>query len=299
MVGRHPTLGGFWGIGARAMVISEGTIRDLPDALEGTIMNRSRTRLALTFLAPAVLGLGVTSCTQGAGTSPQTAGLGTTITPAPPASSAARSTAPGETTARTAPETIAPKTTAPKTTAPRVTAGYAGLGTSSVRRGPSSAACLPEKKWGIGPKGGGTAMSTSALYLTRAGRHDCYDRVVFDINGSQAVSFVARYVPVVLADGSGQRVPVPGRAALEVIVRAPILGADSQGHQPWRTVPRVAQDLVAPSAVSGWSSLRAVRFAGSFEGQTTVAVGVRERRPFRVWVRSEQGYKHVVLDIAH
>jgi hypothetical protein len=256
-------------------------------------MNRSRTRLALTLLAPAVLGLGVTSCTQSAGTSPQAAGLGTTITPAPPAPSVARSTAPREARARTAPATAAPQ----------ATTGYAGLGTSSASR-TASATCLPEKKWNAGPKAGGTAMSssamsTSALYLTRVGRHACYDRVVFDINGPQSVSFVARYVPVVLADGSGQRVPVPGRAALQVIVRAPILGADSQGHQPWRTVPRVAQDLVAPSAVSGWTSLRAVKFAGSFEGQTTLAVGVRERRPFRVWVRSEQGYQHVVLDIAH
>jgi hypothetical protein len=41
-----------------------------------------------------------------------------------------------------------------------------------------------------------------------------------------------------------------------------------------------------------------VAFAGSFEGQTTVAVGVRERRPFRVWISGERHYRHVVLDIA-
>jgi hypothetical protein len=142
-------------------------------------------------------------------------------------------------------------------------------------------------------------MSPSALYLTRIGRHACYDRVVFDINGPQAVSVVARYVPVVRADGSGRRVPVPGRAALEVIVRAPMLGTDSQGHQPWRKVPRIGQNIIAPSRISGWSSLRAVKFAGSFEGQTTMAVGVRERFLFRVWVRSERHYQHVVLDVSH
>jgi hypothetical protein len=249
-------------------------------------MNRSRTRLALIFLAPAVLAMGVTACTQSAGTPPQTASLRTTTSPVPPASLPAPSTP------------MAPKaskvTTAPK--AERVNAS----------RGASSAGCLPEKRWGTGPqvgatgsRVGSTAMSPSALYLTRVGRHACYDRVVFDINGPQAVSFVARYVPVVLVDGSGQRVPVPGRAALEVIVRAPILGADSQGHQPWRKVPPVGQNVIAPSEISGWSSLRAVKFAGSFEGQTTMAVGVRERLPFRVSVTSERLYQHVVLDVFH
>jgi hypothetical protein len=83
-----------------------------------------------------------------------------------------------------------------------------------------------------------------------------------------------------------------------VTLRAPILGADNQGHQPWRPTPTVGQSLVA-SGISGSKSLRAVTFAGSFEGQTNVAVGVREKLPFRVLVTSERGYRHVVLDIAH
>lgn len=250
-------------------------------------MNRSRTRLGLTFLAPAVLGLGVTACTQSAGTPPQTASLRTTTTsPVPPAS------LPSPTTP------IASKASK-VTTAPKAEPANAS-------RGAALAGCLREKRWGTGPQVGSTGsrvdsneMSPSALYLTRVGRHACYDRVVFDINGPQAVSAVARYVPFVLADGSGQVVPVPGRAALEVIVRAPVLGADNEGHQPWRKVPPVGQNLVASSEISGWSSLRAVKFAGSFEGQTTMAVGARERLPFRVSVTSERLHQHVVLDISH
>jgi hypothetical protein len=142
-------------------------------------------------------------------------------------------------------------------------------------------------------------MSESPLYLTRVGRHDCFDRVVFDINGPQALSFVARYVPVVAADGSGKPVPVTGRAALEVIVRAPIYGTDNLGQQPGRKPPTVGESLVTPAAISGWPSLRAVRFAGSFEGQTTVAVGVRDRLPFRAFVTRDGSYQRVVLDIAH
>jgi hypothetical protein len=143
-------------------------------------------------------------------------------------------------------------------------------------------------------------MSPSALYLTRAGQHPCYDRVVFDLNGPQPVGYAARYVPVVAADPSGRPVPVAGGAVLQVTVRAPIFGTDDQGHQPWRRAPAVGEALVAPSQISGWTSLRAVSFAGSFEGQSTIAVGVRQQLPFRVLVTSGSlGYQHVVVDIAH
>lgn len=164
---------------------------------------------------------------------------------------------------------------------------------------PAGTSCATEQGWGTGAKGGGSAMTPAALYLARAGRDTCYDRVVFDINGSQAVGFDVRYVPVVAADGSGEPVPVAGHAALQVIVRAPIYGTDGQGHQSWRLAPRVGEHLVAPATLAGWTSLTAVKFAGSFEGQSTIAVGVAERRPFRVSVISEPGYKRVVLDIAH
>ena len=106
-------------------------------------------------------------------------------------------------------------------------------------------------------------------------------------------------MPVVTADGSGEPVPVEGRAAFEVVVRGPVLGADNQGHQPSVGPPALGTDLVAPAELAGWASLTQVAFAGSFEGQTTVAVGVRDKRPFRVWTSGDQGYRHVIIDIAH
>lgn len=244
-------------------------------------MNNSRVRPILMMLvAPAVLSLGVTACAQS--TSPPQTPVSTVKTSGPesarPTPSAAALTTPATRTVPPAPSAASPA--------------------KVVGRIPS-AACLPEQRWGTGARASGTAMSPSALYLARAGRHACFDRVVLDINGPEAVSFDVRYVPVVRADGSGTPVPVAGRAVLQVIVRAPILGADNQGHQPGRAVPSVGQSLVAASSISGWKSLRAVTFAGSFEGQTTVAVGVRERRPFRVLVTSDRGYRHVVVDIAH
>lgn len=142
-------------------------------------------------------------------------------------------------------------------------------------------------------------MTPAALYRVRVGQHDCYDRVVFDLNGPDPVSYAVAYVPVVVADGSGEPVPVRGRSALAVIVRAPVHGADNQGHQPSVQPPALGEDYVAPGEVAGWAALREVAYAGSFEGQTTIAVGVREKRPYRVWMTGDQGYRRVVVDIAH
>jgi hypothetical protein len=153
--------------------------------------------------------------------------------------------------------------------------------------------------WGTGPRSGSMAMSQAPLYLVRVGQHPCYDRVVLDVNGPETVGYAVRYVPVVEADGSGEPVPVAGAATLEVIVRAPILGADSQGHQPGTRMPRIGEDLVAPERLAAWNSLRHVAFAGSFEGQTTVTVGVRTQLPVRVFVTGDRGYRHIVVDIAH
>jgi hypothetical protein len=175
-----------------------------------------------------------------------------------------------------------------------VTTAPAGSGAEPSKSG---TACATQA-WGTGPKDGSPVMSAAPLYLVRAGQHPCYDRVVFDVNGPEAVGYTARYVPVVHADGSGKPVPVAGGAALEVVVRAPMLSTDSQGHQPGSTVPAVGENLVAPSRLAGWSSLRQVAYAGSFEGQTTTAIGVRARLPFRVFVTGDRGYRHIVVDIA-
>ena len=142
-------------------------------------------------------------------------------------------------------------------------------------------------------------MTTAPLYLVRAGQHACYDRVVFDINGPAPVGYAVRYVTQVISDPKGNPVPVTGGAVLQVVARAPIWGTDTQGHQPWRKPPTIGDDLVSPAQVRGWASLRGVKFAGSFEGQTTVAIGVRTRLPYRVLITGDSSYRHIVLDIAH
>ncbi len=181
------------------------------------------------------------------------------------------------------------------------TSGAAGTTTgtvvSSVAGADLTAACSIVRGWNTAPDDGGLALSPGELSEVRAGRHSCYDRVVFDVDGPDPVGFVVRYVPVVTADGSGEAVPVPGSAALEVIVRAPYAGTSDP--QAWPDMPRVGDELVPSTDVSGWRALRSVAFAGSFEGQSTIAVGVREKSSFRAWVSESAGGQKVVLDIAH
>jgi hypothetical protein len=198
--------------------------------------------------------------------------------------------------------TAVPTTSRPAPTAPRAKGAppsYAGTpGSSGPLPAASKGACATQG-WGTGEKAGGSGLTTAPLYLVRVGQHPCYDRVVFDINGPAPVSYVAKYVPQVLSDPAGKLVPVAGSAVLQVVVRGPIWGTDPQGHQPWRKPPAAGDDLVTPAQVAGWSALGEVKFAGSFEGQTTIAVGVRTRLPFRVLVTADSGYRHVVLDVGH
>lgn len=125
-------------------------------------------------------------------------------------------------------------------------------------------------------------MASGRVTGVRAGRHACFDRLVVDMTG-RAPGYDVRYVSTVYADGSGFPVPVSGGARLAVVVRK---GATSVPAMP---------------SVSGFTTFRQVRWAGSFEGQTTLALGVRARLPFRVFTLYDAALNRsrVVVDVAH
>jgi hypothetical protein len=135
--------------------------------------------------------------------------------------------------------------------------------------------------WGSLPKTA-PAMGTGEIDTVRTGQHDCYDRIVVDIDGPPA-GYDVRYVSQVTADGSGAVVTTPGGAKLQFIARHP------------RYTGTVGQSV---ANVSGYRTLRSVVYAGSFEGQTTYGVGVRARLPFRVFT-IPGGHGRIVLDVAH
>jgi hypothetical protein len=52
--------------------------------------------------------------------------------------------------------------------------------------------------------------------------------------------------------------------------------------------------------VAGFSTFRQVAYGGSYEGYTTIGLGVRARLPFRVFVLSGPGTgARLVIDVAH
>lgn len=126
-------------------------------------------------------------------------------------------------------------------------------------------------------------MGTGEVDTIRTGQHDCYDRVVIDIDGPPAGYHVG-YVDQVTADGSGFVVPTPGGARLQFIVRHPNYSPTTVGS--------------SQANVAGYRTLRSVVYAGSFEGQTTYGVGTRARLPFRVFT-IPGGHGRIVLDVAH
>lgn len=203
-----------------------------------------------------------------------------------------QTSAPPPTTATSSPRATTPSVS-PTATVPTGTRPPAA-------RPPATPRCPETRNWTTAPDTA-EGWSREALYLVRAGRHACFDRVVFDINGDSPVGFAVRYVPVVRADGSGNPIPVAGAAALEVVVRTPPLGFDDQGHQPGRILARTGDYFYTTQQLAGWRTLRAVRFAGFFEGQCTFAVGVRAKLPMRAFtvLNEHDKVRRVVVDIAH
>lgn len=132
---------------------------------------------------------------------------------------------------------------------------------------------------------------TGSVTTVRSGQHACFDRLVIDVSGRATGHYVS-YVPVV-EGSSGAGFPVSGGADLLVVVRAP--ASDGRGRATF--VPR---DRTRVVDVSGYRTLRQVRFVESFEGETVFAVGVRARLPMRVTVLNGPGTgSRVVLDVAH
>lgn len=143
--------------------------------------------------------------------------------------------------------------------------------------------------WGSQPKQASVQASEPELTNVRAGRHECFDRLVLDGASTARV----RYVDRVTQDGSGQVVPLRGGARLEILTSR---ADDVRTGQPTYS-PADPANMVN---VTGWQTFRQAAFAGSFEGQTTLGLGVRARLPYRVFVLDAQGQPpRTVIDVAH
>ncbi|MGN9758182.1 AMIN-like domain-containing (lipo)protein [Streptomyces sp. SD31] len=138
-----------------------------------------------------------------------------------------------------------------------------------------------------------SAATSESLTNIRTGRHACFDRMVVDVPGAgtRGLGYSVRYVSRLYQDGSGNHIPVGGGAVIEVRVAAPAYDPDT--GQP--TYPVRAGQRLKGVDLTGYRTFRDARFAGSFEGDTQIGLGVRARLPFRVWVATDR----IVVDVAH
>jgi hypothetical protein len=138
--------------------------------------------------------------------------------------------------------------------------------------------------WGSLATSGGTGTAGS-LAGVRTGRHDCYDRLVLDLRSGASAAYSVQYVDAVLRDPKGDVVPLFGGARLRIVVHAPA-GA--------------LADAANLADVTGYQTFRQVAGAGSFEGLTSIGLGVRARLPFRAFILAGPGDgSRLVVDVAH
>lgn len=162
----------------------------------------------------------------------------------------------------------------------------AGASTSSAARPAAAAARSCDLHWGSKSKHAGV-MVQAKVRSARAGQHRCFDRLVIDIGAGARPGYQVRYVHRIIADGSGNVIHVRGHARLLINVLAPAAAS----------FPANSHHL---ATVAGFSAFRQVVGAGSFEGVTSVGVGLRARLPFRVLELRDPGHHtRLVIDVAH
>jgi hypothetical protein len=171
-----------------------------------------------------------------------------------------------------------------------VVAVAAGVLPVAAATGSATAATSCAVTWGSLAKSSAT-MVPGPVTNVRAGRNTCYDRLVVDLKG-RVPGYSVRYVSSVVSEGQGAVVPLRGGAKLQVVVRAPAY--TSTGAASYK--PANPRELVN---VSGFTTFRQVAWAGTFEGQTSVGLGVRARLPFRVFTIQDATTSRLVIDVAH
>lgn len=166
------------------------------------------------------------------------------------------------------------------------------VGLGLLAPGPAAADPYCGQVWGSLAKTD-PAMSQAKVVNVRTGQHYCFDRLVVDLNGSVPPGYTVRYVPQVVQDGSGLPVPLRGQAFIQVTVNAPAY--DDAGKPTYN--PANKNEL---SNVTGYQTFRQVAWAGSFEGYSSLGLGVRARLPFRVFTLAGPGTgSRLVVDVAH
>ncbi|HLL68721.1 MAG TPA: hypothetical protein VK453_23840 [Micromonosporaceae bacterium] len=172
-----------------------------------------------------------------------------------------------------------------------LTAGVAVAGPAVGGTRTAAAAPYCGLTWGSAEKAV-DAFGSGPLIATRTGQHACFDRVVFEFDGP-ATGYRVFYGEVYTGgEGMAMSPYTAGGALLHVELLNPAY-AESGATYPHRLGDHVAN-------VVRYQTLRDVVYAGSYEGYSTFAVGVRARLPFQVSVLAGPGtHSRIVVDVAH
>lgn len=120
----------------------------------------------------------------------------------------------------------------------------------------------------------------------RLGRHDGFDRVVFQAEGDGSPGWDVRYVDQASSQGSGAPIAVAGNAILQVTLTGMGIPADT-GVTEWS----------GPDPLKSGDTrvVTEVRWDHTFEGTSVAFVGTSGKVPFRVY--SLSGPPRVVLEV--
>ena len=121
----------------------------------------------------------------------------------------------------------------------------------------------------------------------RIGRHDGFDRVVFEVGGTGTPGWDVQYVDAASSQGSGKPIDVAGDAVLQVTLTGAGL--------PYATGVEEFSPS-GPVTGAGTKNVTEAVFDATFEGTTVTFVGTRQRTPFRVYLL--EGPTRVVLEVA-
>lgn len=184
-----------------------------------------------------------------------------------------------------------------------VAAAGIGLATPAVAAVPHPAAASAPYcgiYWGSLPKSSDAPLSDGLLTAVRTGRHDCFDRMVIDVQGVVG-GYTVNYVDGTPVPSNPNGLYARGGANLVLFVNNRVVPQPPPSH-----ATTAVQNPDEVTDVTGYRTFRQVRELlygpNGPDGRVgdMFALGLRARLPFRVFILDGPGASsRLVVDVAH
>jgi hypothetical protein len=151
--------------------------------------------------------------------------------------------------------------------------------TESASPTATSTDCTPFGSTGASTSEDPLALSSLTGASMRVGRHDCFERFVFEMAGSGPdPGWRVRYQDPITGQGSGEPIELLGAAQIEILIGAMTVNEFEGRPEEWPAFEG-PDDIVT----SGFIALREARNLYGYEGTTQLGLGVDRVRPFRAF----------------